>query len=104
MLNGLRINGEAIKLQGGCLHHDNGVLGAAAIDRAEERRVELMKSNGFNALRCSHNPPSPGAFWMPVTGSAFWSLMKPSTSGNARKYHRIITFTSVNGGSVISKA
>ncbi len=56
---GLRINGEPIKLKGGCMHHDNGVLGSAAIDRAEERRVELMKANGFNAIRTSHNPPSP---------------------------------------------
>jgi beta-galactosidase len=57
--HGLRINGESCKLKGGCLHHDNGVLGSATIDRAEERRVELMKANGFNAIRCSHNPPSP---------------------------------------------
>ncbi len=57
--HGLRINGQAIKLKGGCLHHDNGLLGACAIDRAEERRVELMKANGFNAIRTSHNPPSP---------------------------------------------
>ena len=42
------------------MHHDNGPLGAAAYDRAEERRVELMKANGFNAIRTSHNPPSPG--------------------------------------------
>jgi beta-galactosidase len=40
------------------MHHDNGPLGAAAFDRAEERRVELMKTNGYNAIRCSHNPPS----------------------------------------------
>ncbi len=33
-------------------------LGSAVIDRAEERRIELLKSNGFNAIRCSHNPPS----------------------------------------------
>lgn len=56
---GLRINGDSVKLKGGCLHHDNGILGAACIDRAEERRVELMKANGFNAIRTSHNPPSP---------------------------------------------
>lgn len=55
---GLRINGEPIKLKGGCLHHDNGLLGACAIDRAEERRVELMKAHGFNAIRTAHNPPS----------------------------------------------
>lgn len=56
---GLRVNGENLKLKGGCVHHDNGFLGAAAIDRAEIRRVELLKANGFNAIRCSHNPPSP---------------------------------------------
>lgn len=57
-VNGLRLNGEPIKLLGGCMHHDNGPLGAAAIDRAEERRVELLKANGFNAVRTAHNPPS----------------------------------------------
>ncbi|PWV54485.1 glycoside hydrolase family 2 TIM barrel-domain containing protein [Chitinophaga sp. S165] len=56
--NGLTINGEKVLLKGGCLHHDNGLLGAAAFDRAEERKVELMKTYGFNAIRTSHNPPS----------------------------------------------
>lgn len=56
--NGLRINGHAVKLRGACLHHDNGPLGAAAIQRAEERRVELLKAAGFNAIRSSHNPAS----------------------------------------------
>ncbi len=54
--HGFRLNGESIKLKGACVHHDNGPLGAAAIDRAEERRVELLKANGFNAIRCAHNP------------------------------------------------
>ena len=40
------------------MHHDNGCLGAAAFDRAEERQVELLKAAGFNAVRTSHNPPS----------------------------------------------
>jgi len=57
--DGFLLNGKPILLKGGCMHHDNGPLGAAAYDRAEERRVELMKSNGFNAIRCAHNPPSP---------------------------------------------
>ncbi len=56
--NGLRINGKNYLLKGGCMHHDNGLLGAATFDRAEERRVELLKANGFNAVRTSHNPPS----------------------------------------------
>ncbi len=56
--HGFRLNGETLLLKGGNVHHDNGPLGAAAIDRAEERRVELLKANGFNAVRCAHNPPS----------------------------------------------
>ena len=55
---GLLLNGQPIELNGGCLHHDNGILGAAAYDRAEERKAELMKAAGFNAVRTSHNPPS----------------------------------------------
>ena len=55
---GFLINGKSVKLRGGCLHNDNGFLGSAAIDRAEVKRVELMKANGFNAIRCAHNPPS----------------------------------------------
>jgi beta-galactosidase len=57
--HGFRLNGEVLKLKGGCVHHDNGPLGSAAIDRAEERRVELLKASGYNAIRTSHNPPSP---------------------------------------------
>ncbi len=56
---GLVLNGKPIKLAGGSVHHDNGALGAAAFDRAEERRVELLKAAGFNAVRTAHNPPSP---------------------------------------------
>lgn len=56
--NGFRLNGKKIILNGGCVHHDNGCLGAAAYDRVETRKVELLKSAGFNAVRTSHNPPS----------------------------------------------
>jgi len=56
--NGFQLNGKTVKLNGGCVHHDNGCLGAAAFDRAEERKVELLKKAGFNAVRTSHNPPS----------------------------------------------
>lgn len=55
---GLLLNGLPIELNGGCLHHDNGILGAAAYDRAEEHKAELMKAAGFNAVRTSHNHPS----------------------------------------------
>jgi beta-galactosidase len=57
-VNGFLLNGKKLELKGGCMHHDDGILGSAAFDRAEERKVELLKSNGFNAVRCSHNPPS----------------------------------------------
>jgi len=57
--NGLTINGKELDMIGGCYHHDNGPLGAASIDRAEERKIEVLKKYGFNAIRTSHNPPSP---------------------------------------------
>ena len=55
---GFFLNGKSVLLKGSCIHHDNGLLGSATFDRAEERRVELMKANGFNAIRTAHNPPS----------------------------------------------
>lgn len=55
---GFLLNGNPLLLKGACMHHDNGLLGAAAFRRAEERRVEIMKNNGYNAIRTSHNPPS----------------------------------------------
>lgn len=56
--HGLRVNGKTVKLRGACVHHDNGIIGAATIARAEERRVELLKAAGFNAVRSAHNPIS----------------------------------------------
>jgi beta-galactosidase len=56
--NGFTINGKPIEMIGGCIHPDNGPLGAAAIDRAEERKIEMLKNSGFNAIRTAHNPPS----------------------------------------------
>ena len=57
--NGFQLNGKTVKLKGGCFHNDNGPLGSKQYDRAEERKVELLKASGYNAIRCSHNPPSP---------------------------------------------
>lgn len=56
--NGMRVNGKPVKLLGGCIHHDNTLLGAAAFPRAEERKIELLKAAGYNAIRSAHNPPS----------------------------------------------
>ena len=55
---GFLLNGQPVELKGGCLHHDNGALGAATFHTAEYRRVKIMKENGFNAVRTAHNPPS----------------------------------------------
>lgn len=55
---GFLLNGKSVKLRGGCVHHDNGLLGGAGIDRAEVHKVDLMKSVGYNAVRCSHNLPT----------------------------------------------
>ncbi len=56
--NGFRLNGEPLKLRGGCIHHDNAFLGSAAFPRAEERKIEKLIDAGFNAVRTAHNPPS----------------------------------------------
>lgn len=56
--NGFMINGVPMKLKGGCVHHDNGPLGSKAFDRAEERKVEILKANGYNSIRTAHNPPT----------------------------------------------
>ncbi len=56
---GFQLNGRTMKLHGVCLHHDLGALGAAVNRRATERQLQIMKSAGVNAIRTSHNPPSP---------------------------------------------
>ena len=55
---GLFINGKETLLRGGCIHHDSGILGAATYAESELRRVRILKENGFNAIRSSHNPAS----------------------------------------------
>jgi len=55
---GFYVNGKRTLLRGGCIHHDNGILGAAAFEEAEWRRVRILKEQGFNAIRSAHNPTS----------------------------------------------
>lgn len=57
-VRGFCINGENLKLYGGCIHHDNGIVGCAAFKAAEYRKVRLLKEAGYNALRFAHNPMS----------------------------------------------
>ncbi len=88
--HGLRVNGTPLKMKGACVHHDNGPLGAATIDRAEERRVEILKAAGFNAIRTAHNPPSPAfldaadRLGMLVIDEAFDIWQRPK---NPQDYH-----------------
>lgn len=56
---GFLLNGKRLKLKGFCLHQDDACLGSALPRRSMERRLELFKAYGVNAIRCSHNPPAP---------------------------------------------
>lgn len=57
-VHGLRMNGKELKLRGACIHHDNGILGAATFGSAELRRCRQLKEAGFNSIRSSHHPIS----------------------------------------------
>ena len=56
---GFSLNGRNMKINGVCMHHDLGALGAAVNTRAIERQIEILKEMGVNAWRTSHNPPAP---------------------------------------------
>lgn len=56
---GFSLNGKSVKLKGMCFHQDAGCMGVAVPERADERRLEIVKEYGCNAIRCSHNQPSP---------------------------------------------
>lgn len=81
---GFLVNGVSVKLRGGCIHHDNGFLGACAYKKAEYRKIALLKKAGFNAIRSSHNPCSKylldacDALGMYVMDEAFdqWQMKK----------------------------
>jgi beta-galactosidase len=90
--DGFLINGEEILMKGACMHHDNGLLGAAAFPMAERRRVRIMKENGFNAIRTSHNPPSEDflnacdSIGMLVIDESFDHWIKPKRSNDYSNY------------------
>lgn len=92
--NGFQINGNSVKLKGGNVHHDNGILGSAAFKRAECRKVEIMKANGFNAIRTSHNPPSTqfldacDSLGMLVLEEAFDAWQKTKVPGDYSKFFK----------------
>lgn len=88
--NGFRLNGVPTLLNGGCAHHDNGIIGAASYRNAEYRKARLLKEAGFNLVRTSHNPPSEDflsacdEIGLMVIDEAFdgWAVQK-----NAYDYH-----------------
>ncbi len=82
--HGFVLNGKSLLINGACVHHDDGVLGAMAFDDAEIRKVKLMKEAGFNLIRTSHNPTTRAfldacdSLGMLVIGEAFdgWRTQK----------------------------
>ena len=56
--DGFFLNDKKVRFNGVCLHHDNGSLGGAVYKRADQRKLQMMKDMGTNAIRTSHNPPS----------------------------------------------
>ena len=56
---GFLLNGNQVKMYGVNVHHDGGAMGAAVPERVWERRIEILKEGGCNAIRTAHNPPAP---------------------------------------------
>jgi beta-galactosidase len=89
---GFLLNGRKLKLQGVCMHHDLGALGTAVNRRATERQLEILKGMGVNALRTSHNPPSPelldlcDRLGVLVMDEAFDMWSKPKVPNGHGKY------------------
>ena len=81
---GFVLNGKPMLINGACVHHDDGILGAMAFDDAEIRKVRQMKDAGFNLIRTSHNPTTRAfldacdSIGMLVIGEAFdgWRTQK----------------------------
>ena len=93
---GFLLNGEQVKLNGVCLHHDGGSVGAAVPPAIWKRRLEKLKNMGVNSIRCSHNPPDVALLALCdqmgflVMDEAFdeWEQMKDKAAGtNTHESH-----------------
>ena len=92
--NGFKLNGKNLKLNGVCLHHDQGALGSAASYDAMYRQLSIMKDMGANAIRTSHNPADEdfinicNELGLLVIEEAFdgWSVSKNGNSNDFGKY------------------
>ena len=88
--HGFLLNGDRVKINGVCLHHDACSVGSAVPERVWERRFEVLKGMGCNAIRTSHNPPAPefldlcDRMGLLVMNEAFdeWKAGKPQVTGN----------------------
>lgn len=91
---GFWLNGKNIKIQGVCMHHDGGAIGAAVPLRVHERRIEILKSIGVNAIRTAHNPVNPDyldlcdRMGMLVMEETFdtWTARKPNADHGYQLY------------------
>lgn len=89
---GFILNGKQTKINGVCMHHDLGCLGAAVNTRAIERQLQILKDMGCNGIRCSHNPPAPelldlcDKIGFIVMDEAFDMWRKKKTSYDYAKY------------------
>jgi len=87
---GCLINGNRVKLNGVCVHHDGGSVGAAVPPKIWRRRLKKLKEMGCNAIRCAHNPPDPGlldlcdelGFYVMDEAFDEWELLKWKTQGS----------------------
>ena len=68
---GLRINGKEIKLRGGCIHQDHGIIGGIEHEAMTYRRIRKLKEAGYNAIRCAHFRQA-AQCWMPAMRWACW--------------------------------
>ena len=92
--DGFWLNGRRVQIKGVCLHHDNGPLGAVANRRAIQRKLEIMQEMGANAVRTSHNPPSPElvelanemGILLQVESFDMWQIEKPTIVNGYNKY------------------
>jgi beta-galactosidase len=92
---GFLLNGERVKLNGVCLHHEAASVGAAVPERVWERRFEILKQMGCNAIRTSHNPPAPEfldlcdrmGFLVMNEALDEWKFSKPQVRGNGYSLH-----------------
>lgn len=89
---GFFLNGKPMKINGVCMHHDLGALGAAVNRRGIERQLEILKEMGANAYRCSHNPPAPevlelcDSMGIMVMDESFDMWRKRKTSGDYARF------------------